>query len=77
MSFSFGHVAPTKEELKAKVAADPNVAEWKYCPAGVVDSINAAIDAMPGCVDDKGKAYHFRVSGVGHVSAEGTSARAT
>jgi hypothetical protein len=46
MSWNFMVKGATKEEAKAAVMSDKNVAAWKYCPLAVADGICKVIDGV-------------------------------
>lgn len=50
MSFSLGANAPTKDELKAKIA-EANAQSGGFMPDTAGDIVNSAIDALPAPAD--------------------------
>lgn len=75
MSWNFKVVAANKAALKAAVAEEKAVAEYKYCPAPVVNAINAAVDGLPDstvrdvCIETNG---HVDLDENGYTADKGT-----
>ena len=67
MSWNFEVKGATKEQAKAAVMSDNNVAEWKYCPIAVAEGICRAIDGVAEPED----AFVLVVKTHGHVTPQG------